>query len=74
MPQFAISLLSPTSTTRQISVATNFSGEDGIIIEFGNYTYPAHCIVGLDVTFISRYKEEDERYIYLSLFTLNFCV
>ena len=74
MPQFAISLLSPTSTTRHISVATNFSGEDGIIIEFGNYTYPAQCTIGFDVSFISRYKEEDERYIQLFIYSPSICI
>ena len=62
MPQFAISLLSPTSTSCHLEVAMNFSGEEGIIIELDNTREPACALKGLDVLWLSRYKEEDERY------------
>ena len=65
MPQFSILLLSPTSTSGQLEVAMKFSGESGIIIEISNYIHPAWRVMGLDVSTISRYKEEDERCAYL---------
>lgn len=62
LPQFNIYLLSPTSTTVQITVATKFGGYSGIIIEFGNDRGNAEYVPGLDVSYISRFHEEDERY------------
>ena len=62
MPQFSIQLFSPTSTSCQIAVATRFSGESGIIIEFDNDGGHASFIHGLNVSWISRFREEDERY------------
>ena len=62
MPQFVISMLSPTSTSCQIVVAMKFSGDAGIVIEFNNERGDARYLRGLDVSWISRYKEEDERY------------
>ena len=62
MPQFDIKLLSPTSTSAQLAVAMKFSGAAGIIIEFGNDRGWAEYVLGLDVSFISRFHEEDERY------------
>ena len=62
LPQFVIKLLSPTSTTTQLEVSMKFSGDFGIIIEFNNQTGHAKWCKGLDVSVISRYKEEDERY------------
>ena len=62
MPQFDIKLLSPTSTSVQLAVAMKFSGAAGIIIEFGNDRGWAEYVLGLDVSFISRFHEEDERY------------
>lgn len=63
MTQFAIQLLSPTSTSVHLEVAMNFSGEEGIIIEFDNSIGWGYQVYGLDVSFISRCKEEDERYV-----------
>ena len=63
MPQFSIRLFSPTSTSCHIEVAIKFSGEEGIIVEFMTND-DGWCIGrrGLDLSWISRYKEEDERY------------
>ena len=63
MPQFQIQLRSPTSTTLHLEVAMKFSGEQGLIIEFSNNVsdlYSGHT-KGFDVSYISRYKEEEER-------------
>ena len=63
IPSFYIRLLSPTSTSVHIETAMKFSGENGMIIQFGNDNgLHATLLKGLDVSFISRYKEEDERY------------
>ena len=60
MPQFTISLYSPTSTSCHIEVAMKFSGTTGIIVEFNNKGGDARIVKGLDVSWLSRYKEEDE--------------
>ena len=62
MPEFTIMLFSPTSTSCHIEVAIQFSGEDGLIIEFNNHGGHAKYIHALDVSWLSRFKEEDERY------------
>ena len=67
MPQFSIKLLSPTSTSCHIEVAMKFSGEYGIIIEFNNQGGYAKYVYGLDVSWLSRYREEDERYVYINI-------
>ena len=62
MPQFAIKLFCPTSTSCHIEVALKFAGEDGIILEFNtSKEHWASRLKGLDLSWISRYKEEDER-------------
>ena len=61
IPQFTMQLFSPTSTSCHIEVAMKFSGDNGIIIQFDNEGGMATGMEGLDVSWISRYKEEDER-------------
>lgn len=66
MPQFQIFLSSPTSTSVHLEVAMKFSGGEGIIIEFDNKTHgilKSEYTKGFDVSYISRYPEEDERYL-----------
>ena len=65
LPQFHISLLSPTSTSMHLQVALKFSGESGKITEFNNASDAAERTRAFDVSFLSRYREEDERYCYL---------
>ena len=62
MPEFAIKLMSPTSTSAQIAVSMKFSGDKGIIIGFNNPPsgYTAYTM-GMDFSCFSRFKEEDER-------------
>ena len=60
LPQFNIHLLSPTSTSVHIEVAMKFSGEHGVIIEMNNDKVGSN-LRGLDVSWISNFKEEDER-------------
>ena len=63
IPQFAIRLCSPTSTSIHMEVAMKFSGETGIIIQLNTTDYAGDALLAaFDVSWISRYKEEDERY------------
>ncbi len=64
MPSFNIRLCSPTSTSCTIEVAIKFSGDHGIIIQLDNpgNVYPYYELRGFNCSWISRYKEEDERY------------
>jgi len=64
MPQFQIYLLSPTSTSVHKEVATIFSGNKGMILEMHNDKGDSQYLTGMDCSWISRYKEEDERYGY----------
>ena len=61
IPQFQISLYSPTSTTIHEEVAMRFSGSYGMIIQFENNRGNARYTNGFDCSWISRYWEEDER-------------
>ena len=63
MPQFNIYLQSPTSTSAALAVAMRFSGQSGMIIQFENDNGMAKLCNGFDCSWLSRFKEEDERYI-----------
>lgn len=64
MPAFNIRLNGPTSTSIEKEVATNFCGEEGIIIQFDNTNFICRITPAFDVSFISRYGgQENERYI-----------
>ena len=61
IPQFAIRLNSPTSTSRQIEVALNFAQRKGMIIELNNTGHSrAKWFPFLDVAWLSRFPDEDE--------------
>ena len=63
MPSFNIRLCAPTSTSWNIEVAIKFSGEDGIIIQLNNPNIaPYRDLAGFNCSWLSRYKEENERY------------
>ena len=64
---FSIRLCAPTSTSVQLEVALKFSGEKGLIMQLNtsgmmtrNSTSAA--LKGFDVSWLSHFKEEDERY------------
>ena len=66
MSQFQMYLLSPTSTSVQFSVATKFSGTRGMILEMNNDKGSSQqYLKGMDCSWISRFREEDERYGYI---------
>ena len=75
MPSSSLRLCSPTSTTVHIEVAVTFSGEQGLILQLkadeiihSGYNF----LRTLDVSWMSHFKEEDERYqiFYSCLFSL----
>ena len=60
---FSMRLCSPTSTSKQIAVAAKFSGSKGMVITFDNPREEVQYrhLRGWDCSWISRFKEEDER-------------
>ena len=80
MPQFNISLFSPTSTSTHIQIAMRFGGNKGIIIEFNNDKGRSRRVYGLDVCWLSRFSEEEEVYVdvklslfYIFIYTKTHC-
>eukprot|EP01084_Bolivina_argentea_P168723 292535_1 len=72
MPSFNIRLCSPTSTSCQIEVAIKFSGDHGIIIQLDNPNVKPYCwLTGFNCSWISRYKEEDERLFFGGFYPVN---
>ena len=71
--QFNMFIHSPTSTSTQISVAIKFASSHGMILEMDNSKGYAKDLKGFDCSWISRFREEDERYIIckLSFFILQ---
>ena len=61
LSSFCISLRGPTSTTKQVDVSINFSGEHGIIITLNNKMYPGSMCKWFNTSWLSAFKEEDER-------------
>ncbi len=63
LPEFNIFLCSPTSTSMQIEVALKFGGSNGMVIQLNNKSSGKYdTLRGFDVSWVSRYPEEDERY------------
>ena len=62
MPQFAIRLSSPTSTSKHIEVSMNFAKKEGIIITLNNTGHEYAVVVRFfDCSWVSQYPDEDER-------------
>eukprot|EP01084_Bolivina_argentea_P315267 546154_1 len=62
LPQFNITLCSPTSTTKLITVAMTFSGRDGMILQLNNNCQgKLDTLRAFDASWISEYREEMER-------------
>lgn len=66
--QFNIALLSPTSTSANISVAIKFGGAKGMVMEFDNSQGKGQRLRAMDCSWISRFREEDERYVHIFAF------
>ena len=54
-------LFLPTSTSVRIEVAMRFSGNKGLMIEMNNNGGKGKYLRGFDVSWLSLFKEEDER-------------
>eukprot|EP01083_Nonionella_stella_P151111 482433_1 len=63
MPSFNMRLCGPTSTSKDLAVAMKFSGNEGIVLQLNNPPkLSQYCYLhGFNVSWISRYKEENER-------------
>eukprot|EP01084_Bolivina_argentea_P202625 346179_1 len=70
IPEFAMRLCAPTSTSPQIEVAIKFSGQDGMILELQKAVGVTHLTV-FNCSWISQYKEEDERLFCGGQFCVN---
>ena len=73
IPSFCVRLCAPTSTSIHLEVAASFAGRDGMILQFGTNRI-IHTIYNnlrlLDVSWISKYREEDERYLKYNCFSI----
>ena len=63
IPQFNMFIYSPLSTSIHSEVAIKFSGDKGMILEMDNSKGRGKRLCGMDCSWISRYKEEAERYV-----------
>ena len=63
IPQFAMMIRCPLSTSTHIEVAVKFSGQKGMILEMDNSKGKCQSVKAMDCSWISRYKEEEERYV-----------
>eukprot|EP01084_Bolivina_argentea_P038061 70380_1 len=71
VPEFNIRLCSPTSTSAQIEIAIRFTGENGMIMQFNNNVPSSKYLRGFNCSWVSRYKEEDERLHFGGLFRIK---
>ena len=71
--QFNMNIDSPLSTSVQIYVALKFSGDSGMLLEMDNSAGNATWISGMDLSWISRFREEDERYELTASHLYNVC-
>eukprot|EP01083_Nonionella_stella_P046159 123577_1 len=73
MPSFCMRLCSPTSTSKQIEVAMKFSGKNGIVLQMDNpmMNIQYEWLHGFNASWISRYKEEDERLFFGGLWPIQ---
>ena len=65
IPEFNMFINCPVSTSIHITVAMKFSGRKGMILEMDNSKRSGRHLRGMDCSWISRYKEEDERYVFM---------
>ena len=75
IPEFSLRLKSPTSTSVHIEVSLKFASKTGIIIQLNNPgTHMSSTLLPiLDVSWLSRYPDEDERVFTGLSKLLSFC-
>eukprot|EP01083_Nonionella_stella_P027120 74612_1 len=62
MPSFVVRICSPTSTTKQISVAASFCGDEGIILQVeSNSIWLSAMLRTFNCVWLSSFPGEDER-------------
>ena len=62
LPRFALRLCSPTSTSKNIAISITFATKQGMIMSLNNTGHSlAHLLSFQDVSWLSRFPEEDER-------------
>ena len=61
LSQFTMYIHSPLSTSAHLEVAVVFADEEGMILELDHKIGYAMFLRGMDVSWLSRYREEDER-------------
>ena len=70
VPEFAIRLCSPTSTSKQVAVSLSFATRAGMILQLNNDTKDAsRGVPFFNVSWISRFPDEDER-VFAGLITV----
>merc|ERR1711971_686831 len=71
IPSFAINLQGPTSTSKQKEVAMRFAGDYGLIIKLSNEGHPEDSVRFWDASWMSCFREEDERIFFAAQFKLK---
>eukprot|EP01084_Bolivina_argentea_P198668 340128_1 len=71
LPEFAIVLKAPCSTSKDIEISLNFAKRDGSILSFQNDVGGAALQSFFDTSWISAYSEENERLFIAGGFTLG---
>jgi len=63
LSKFAMYINSPLSTSVHLEVAVKFADQEGMILEMDNNAGFSRAVRGMDVSWLSRYREEEERYV-----------
>jgi len=71
VPEFAMRLNSPTSTTKEFAVSVKFGGGKGMVLTFDNKGIQFQYLRCINCEFISRYPEESERLFFGGFFRIN---
>ncbi len=61
IPTFSTRLCGPISTSKHREIAVRFADDKGIVIKLNNIGLRYNWVKCLNVSFISKYTEEDER-------------
>lgn len=72
--QFNMFIHCPLSTSKYIEVALKFSGDSGMILELDNSKGSDRYLCGMDCSWISRFREEEERFVYFYNYSSTFTV
>ena len=63
LPEMRLYIRSPISTSIHLAVAVKFSSNKGMVLEMNNHKGLSQNMMGMDVSWISRFREEEERYV-----------